>query len=88
MTESTDRPLLRVLKCAGKLYRAGLTAAETVQYINNCRRRIDQGATVFPSAALSPSSILLRSFTWRDSAEGYVYWQDITTRMGAWEPEC
>lgn len=88
MSDQIDRPLLRVLKCAAKLHRAGLTLAETVQYINNCRWRIDQGKAGFPSAALLPSEILLGSFAWRDSVEGSTYWLRITERLEAAEGKC
>lgn len=88
MTEQIDRPLLRVLKCAAKLHRAGLTLAETVQYINNCRWRIEQGNAVFPSAALAPSEILRHSFIWAGSVEGNTYWLRITQRMEAAEGKC
>lgn len=88
MTNQIDRPLLRVMKCAVKLHRAGLTLAETVQYINNCRWCIDQGRKTFPSAALPPSEILWQSFVWADSVEGNRYWLHITERMEAAEAKC
>ena len=85
MTEQIDRPLLRVLKCAAKLHRAGLTLAETVQYINNCRWYIEEGGGI-PSAALTPYRIVWASFVWKDSVEGHDYWKQIAWRLG--EAQC
>ena len=90
LVETPNRPLLRVLKLAAKLHKAGLTADETVQFIINCRNDMDAAfdkfgeypADLFPSAAESPAEILSGSFFWDETVEGCTYWEDIQRRLG------
>lgn len=87
----TNRPMLRVLKLAAKLHKAGLTADETVRFIINCRNALDaargNGYTpeqlrgLFPSAAQDPTTILPLSFIWHGTVEGYAYWARIAERF-------
>lgn len=89
-TETPNRPMLRVLKLAAKLHKAGLTADETVQFIINCRNDMnaifeelgEYPAHLFPSAAESPAGILTGAFVWANTVEGYDYWLGIQRRMG------
>ena len=37
-----NRPMLRVLKLASKLHKAGLTADETVRFVINCRDDLNE----------------------------------------------
>ena len=89
LVEPPNRPMLRVLKLAAKLHKAGLTADETVQFIINCRDDLDKAfdkfgeypADLFPSAAESPTGILAASFVWADTVEGHDYWWKIQVRL-------
>lgn len=85
--ETPNRPLLRVLKLAAKLHKAGLTEDETVHFIINCRNDADwcteRGVNPdFMSAAKSAPDILASSFVWEDTVEGNYYWLAIHRRMG------
>ena len=87
LVEKPNRPLLRVLKLAAKLHKAGLTLDETVHFIINCRNEIvadfDRGLEPsLPSAAKSAPDILALSFVWEDTVEGNYYWLAIHRRMG------
>ena len=90
LVETPNRPLLRVLKLAAKLHKAGLTADETVQFIINCRNDMDAAfekfgeypSDSFPSAAASPTDILIGCFVWADTVEGNRYWLEIYRRIG------
>lgn len=90
LVETPNRPLLRVLKLAAKLHKAGLTADETVQFIINCRNEIDEYLRhsaecppgLFPSAAMNPGDILASSFLWAGTVEGNGYWLEIHRRLG------
>lgn len=63
--EVVDRPLLRVLKCAAKLHKAGLTAQETQAFIT-CAMDPDagEGGKLCPPASTPPHRILLEAFSW------------------------
>lgn len=53
-TESTGRPLLRILKCAYKLHKAGLTEQQTVRFIGFAQ---ELPAHELPSAGGEPVHI-------------------------------
>lgn len=85
--ETPNRPMLRVLKLAAKLHKAGLSQDETVQFIINCRNDADWDAERgmnpgFVSAARTPADILASSFVWGTTVEGHAYWLEIHRRLG------
>ena len=90
LIETPNRPLLRVLKLAAKLHKAGLTQDETVQFIINCRNEMDDALErfgeyrqgLFVSAAASPADILIGCLIWEDTVEGFQYWLEIYLRLG------
>lgn len=94
LVETPNRPMLRVMKLAAKLHKAGLTADETVQFIVNCRNDMaaafaefgEYPTGLFPSASASPPDILASAFIWANTVEGYAYWMQIARRLG--EAQC
>jgi len=55
MTTETNKPFLRALKCAYKLHKAGLSEANTVDFLGVVQNR----ATELPSAAAPCDAIII-----------------------------
>lgn len=74
----TNRPFLRVLKLAEKLYKAGYEKADVVAYVGNLANTLDdEPEAQFLSAAHIAGDILLSGFSWERSVEGPAFWSAL-----------
>lgn len=74
--EIQNKPLLRALKCAYKLHKAGLDQYETAGYLLECLGRFDLPPASTPAADLLPAT-----FNFNETVKGGEFWLEVQARL-------